>query len=164
VDNPGMGAGDIHHKTALGLAEIRDRKLKLSPRLRTMLILIDGVRPEFILREEAAKVGAPPDFLAQLESAGLIERTKGDAGTPGAPAPPVPGDEFTRFREAKNFMNTTVVDALGIRSFLFTMKLERAGVVADLVELVEPYREAIAKGAGKEQADVMVARLQEMLR
>ena len=34
-----MAAGDIHHKTALGVAEIRDRKLKLSPRLRTMLIL-----------------------------------------------------------------------------------------------------------------------------
>ena len=159
-----MAAGDIHRKTALGLAEIRDRKLKLSPRLRTMLILIDGMRPELILKEEAGKVGAPPDFLAQLAAAGLIERAQGSAAAPGAAATVAPADEFARFREAKNFMNTTVVDALGIRSFFFTMKLERAGVVADLVELVEPYREAIAKGAGPEQADVMVARLQEMLR
>jgi hypothetical protein len=61
-------------------------------------------------------------------------------------------------------MNTTIVDALGIKSFFFTMKLERAGVVADLVALIEPYEQAIAKAEGDEHAKVLVGHLREMLR
>jgi hypothetical protein len=161
-----MAAGDIYRKTERGAAEVRDRKLKLNARLRTMLILIDGAIPEFMLKEDASRVGAPADFLDQLVAAGLIERANaGAAPKPAAAgnAPAPPADEFTRFREAKNFMNTTIVDALGIKSFFFTMKLERAAVVDDLRELAEPYREALAKAEGWEHASVMAARLKEML-
>ena len=162
-----MAAGDIYKKTEKGQAEIRHRKLKLSPRLRTMLLLIDGARPELTLLEEGAKLGAPPDFLQQLAAAGLVEKAAG-AGPGGAASAPEPAttgrDEFTRFREAKHFMNTTIVDALGIKSFFFTMKLERAGVTADLVELLEAYEEAITKAEGEEIAQVFMERLREMLR
>ena len=72
-------------------------------------------------------------------------------------------DEFTRFRAAKDLMNITVVDALGIRAFFFTLKLERAGNLADLRELVGPYRDAIAKGSGAEEARVFTERLNSML-
>jgi len=157
-----MAAGDIYKKTDKGQAEIRDRKLKLSPRLRTMLLLIDGARPEFMVLEEGAKLGAPSDFLQQLAAAGLIEKVAGARGAP--PAAATGRDEFARFREAKQFMNTTIVDALGIKSFFFTMKLERAGVTADLVELLEAYEQAITKAEGEETARVLVDRLREMLR
>jgi hypothetical protein len=160
-----MAAGDIYRKSERGAAEVKDRRLKLNPRVRTMLILIDGAIPEFMLKEDAARVGAPADFLDQLVTAGLIERVTAPGPAPakaGRAAEPT-GDEFARFREAKNFMNTTIVDALGIKSFFFTMKLERAGTLADLSELVEPYREAIAKAEGWEHAAVMGARLKEML-
>ena len=163
-----MAAGDIYRKTARGMAEIGERKLKLAPRLRTMLILVDGAQPEFLLKEEAAKVGAPADFLAQLAAAGLIEKAQAAATGPAAPAAATPAtaparDEFARFRAAKDFMNTTVVDALGIKSFFFTLKLERAATLADLRELAGPYRDALAK-ADETQADVMAARLRAMLR
>jgi len=156
-----MGAGDIYQKSGKGLAEIRDRKLKLAPRLRTMLILVDGMRPEFMLKEDGERMGAPPDFLAQLLAAELIERVagSGEAAASAAPA----ADEFTRFREAKNFMNVTIVDALGIKSFFFTMKLERAAVTADLAALVDDYEKAIAKAQGAEQAEVLVHQLRRML-
>lgn len=160
-----MAAGDIYRKTERGTAEIKERKLKLNPRLRTMLILVDGVQPEFILKEEAAKIGAPPDFLQQLAAAGLIERDTSAAGAVkagGGVAAKASTDPFLRFRETKNFMNTTVVDALGIRSFLFTLKLEKAATLDDLRELVEPYGEALAK-ADETQAQVLVARLRDML-
>jgi hypothetical protein len=160
-----MAAGDIYRKTEHGAAEVKDRKLKLNPRVRTMLILIDGTIPEFMLKEDAGRVGAPADFLEQLVAAGLIERVAAPGPAPakaGGAAAPV-GDEFTRFRAAKDFMNTTIVEALGIKSFFFTLKLERAGTLADLRGLAEPYREAIAKAEGWEHAAVMGARLQEML-
>lgn len=166
-----MAAGTLYRKTAQGLAEVRDRKLKLNPRVRTMLILIDGTIPEFMLKEDGARVGAPPDFIEQLARAGLIEKAEGAAAgaripAPGAPprdASATPQDEFARFRAAKDFMNATIVDALGIKSFFFTLKLEKAAVVADLRELAGPYREALAKAEGEEHAQVMAARLKEML-
>jgi hypothetical protein len=163
-----MSAGDIYRKTARGTQEIAQRKLKLNPRVRTMLILIDGLQPELLVKEEAVKVGAPADFLDELLRQGLIERAGRVAGAaPAAPAAPEPQaavDEFSRFRAAKDFMNVTIVDALGIKSFFFTLKLERAATVADLRELAAPYREALAKSEGDAQAAVLAARLEEMLR
>jgi len=167
-----MAAGDIYRKSALGAAEIGNRKMKLNPRLRTMLILVDGEQPEFILREEAVKVGAPPGFLDELLKLQLIEKVGRVQGPPAAAvpaneaavAPASPDDEFSRFRAAKDFMNVAIVDALGIKSFFCTLKLERAGTRADLRELAEPYREAIAKAEGEDQAAVLAGRLAEMLR
>jgi len=69
-----MAADDVYRKTELGLAEVKERKIRLSPRLRTMLILVDGEQTESQLAEEAAGIGAPGDFLDQLMEAGLIER------------------------------------------------------------------------------------------
>jgi hypothetical protein len=165
-----MAAGDIWRKTAAGLAEIKERSLKLSPRLRTMLILVDGVQSEEMLQEGAAGVGAPPDFIAQLVSAKLIELAGGpdeaaaSGEPPAAPAPSGPRDAFTRFRDAKTFMNTTVTDALGIKSFMFTMKLERANGLAELSELVDAFRTALAGAKGDGYARIMTERLREMLR
>jgi hypothetical protein len=153
-----MGAGDVYQKSEKGLAEIRDRKLKLSPRVRTMLILVDGQRPEFMLKEDAQRTGAPGDFLQQLLAGGLIELASRSAAAPSPAA-----DEFTRFREAKGFMNTTIVDALGIKSFFFTMKLERAGNLADLDALMDDYYKAIEKAEGTGKAEVLVAQLRRML-
>lgn len=176
-----MAAADIYRKTDLGQAEIASRKMKLNPRMRTMLILIDGSQPEFLVKEEAEKVGAPADFLDQLVRLGLVEKAGRVTVTPAANsdsasvpqavasarlaggAAPV-GGEFERFRAAKDFMNVTIVDALGIKSFFFTLKLERAGNLADLRHLAEPYHEAIAKADGEAAANVLSKRLQDMLR
>jgi hypothetical protein len=69
-----MAATDVYRKTELGLAEVKDRAHKLNPRVRTMLILVDGSQNEGELMEGAAGIGAPKDFLQQLLAAGLIER------------------------------------------------------------------------------------------
>ena len=165
-----MSAGDIYGKTVLGVQEVSNRKIKLAPRLRTMLILVDGHQPALILQEEAGKLGAPDDFLAQLLGMRLIEKVGAASSAESRAADrltsptPVAGDEFTRFRAAKDFMNITVVDALGIRSFFFTLKLERAGNLADLRELVDGYRDAITKGSGADEARVFTERLNVMLR
>jgi hypothetical protein len=164
-----MGAGDIYTKTSLGVQEVSNRKMKLSPRLRTMLILIDGRQPALILKEEAEKVGAPDDFLEQLVALQLVIKSgvavvSGPQEAEQAPDAPAPAaDEYTRFRAAKDFMNSSVVNALGIKSFFFTLKLERAGNVADLRGLVDGYREAISKGSGPEEAEVLTRRLKVML-
>jgi hypothetical protein len=165
-----MAAGDIYSKTPAGAAEVSNRKMKLAPRLRTMLILIDGVQPEFLLREEAGKVGAPADFLEQLMAVNLIQRI-GQVNAAAKLAeknefqPMESGtDDFSRFRAAKDFMNVTIVDALGLKSFFFTLKLERAGTVADLRELADAYGTALERSGSKEEARVLLERLKGMLK
>ena len=165
-----MSAGDIYGKTALGMQEVSNRKMKLAPRLRTMLILVDGHQPALILRDEAAKLAAPDDFLDQLLDMGLIEKLRSVKSQESMAADRESRrlsdsvDEFTRFSKAKDFMNVTAVDALGIRSFFFTLKLERAGNLEDLRELVDAYRGVIAKGSGAQEAHVFTERLKALLR
>lgn len=162
-----MAAGNVYRKTELGVSEIANRKMKLSPRLRTMLILIDGAQPEFLVKEDGERLGAPGDFLEQLTGLGLIElqgQVAPSAVKAEAEAAASSEDEFQRFRKAKDFMNVTIVDALGIKSFFFTLKLERAGTRADLRELAEAYRDAIAKAQGTGPAKVLAKRLEDMLR
>ena len=163
-----MSAAYIYGKTDLGVREVTERKIKLPPRLRTMLILVDGHQPALILEEEAKTIGAPPDFFDQLLGMQLIEKI-GSVNSQVVLAPdniarPPAADEYTRFRVAKDFMNVTIVDALGIRAFFFTLKLERAGNLADLRELIGAYGEAITKGSGADQARVFTERLRAMLR
>src|SRR5262245_25377104 len=105
-----MGIGDIYSKSARGIEEVNERKMKLSSRMRTMLILVDGQVPIFVLKVEAEKVGAAPDFFEELQSLGLIVKTgavsKAEPSQTQA-APPAPEGEFTRFRLAQEFMNVT---------------------------------------------------------
>jgi hypothetical protein len=69
-----MDISNIFQKTTLGLQEVTNRTRKLPHKLRTMLILIDGSRPEDILKEEARIIGAPEDFIEQLLTADLIAK------------------------------------------------------------------------------------------
>lgn len=72
-----MDANPIFQKTPLGMREVNARSLKLAPKLRTMLILVDGTASTALLREKAQLIGAPADFLEQLVKAGLISGTVG---------------------------------------------------------------------------------------
>ena len=166
-------AGTVFIKSRAGSEEVRSRKMKLAPKLRTMLILIDGTKPALILKEEAVALGAPGDFLEQLEGAGLVERV-GAAPAPAAQdrravvrapveADPAKLDPVARFRRAQQFMNDTAVNALGIKAFFFTLKLEKCATVEDLKPLAGAYRDAIAKGSGEAEADVLSQRLKELL-
>ena len=158
-----MGSGAVYRKTDLGLAEIGARKLKLNPRVRTMLILIDGAQDEPAVRDEAAKVGAPQDFLDELKRLGLIEQVRENAMATAPANAPHAKDEYERFRAAKDFMNVTLVDAMGLKSFFFTLKLERAGTLDDLREMQDAYDKAIAKAEGAAQAEVFGRRLKQLL-
>ena len=60
-------------------------------------------------------------------------------------------------------MNNAVVNALGMRAFFFTLKLERAGNVADLRELVKPFKDAITKGTSEAEAELLTQGLLEKL-
>src|SRR5436190_16761512 len=93
----------VYRKTDRGQAEVVGRKLKLNPRIRTMLILIDGASDEPAVRDEAAKVGAPQNFLEELVRLGLIEQARETAMASTPANAPHAANDYERFRAAKNF-------------------------------------------------------------
>ena len=68
-------------------------------------------------------------------------------------------DGYEKLRLAKDFMNNAVVNSLGIKGFFFTLKLERAGTVADLRGLVKPFQDAITKASGEAEAKILTEQL-----
>jgi hypothetical protein len=159
-----MNSNDIVIKTAKGVAEVEARSKKLPQRLRTILIMIDGTLTAGQLLERAVKMGVPSDFLDSLQKEGLVEaRSTGSQAAAEAVATVTTASDADRFRAAQKFMNDTVVDALGMRAFMFTLKLERCFTCAELNDLMDAYVKAITKGSGDEVAAVLKLRAQELL-
>ncbi len=178
-------------KTAKGLEEIESKKYKLPARARTLLILVDGVKTLATMREMATKLGLPETQIDELISQGFVEvksvplaptqavapvavplakvtagggtgnRDPASAGAASVSATGV--SEYDKFRVAKQFMNDTVVNSLGIKSFFFTLKLEKCSTREDLRGLLEPYSKAMEKSSGAQEEALLTQRLRELL-
>jgi hypothetical protein len=182
-----MNKHDIYEKSAAGVDEVRLRTRGLHPRLRTMLIMVDGTRTLEQLETAAATLGAPSDFLGQLLSQDLVvlriaaPRAAAAAkaapssvpapapaaerpAVPSAPASPVlPATDAERFRATQKFMNDCAVDAMGIRAFFWTLKLEKASTCDDLRQLLPEFRKAMAKARNEAAAALLETRARSML-
>jgi hypothetical protein len=171
-----MADNRIYQKTEKGSEEILSRKYKLAPKLRTILILMDGKTSVDKLAGVAKHMGLPEDYLAYMEKEGYIcmlgvspykgaARTSAEAAaaTVAASVTAATRSAAKQFRHAQKFMNDTAVDAVGVRSFFFTLKLEKCNTTKELAELLDDYTKMIVKGNGKEVAAVLTERARELL-
>jgi len=167
-----MNPGDLIDKTDSGLQELRTRAGGLPPRLRSLLIMIDGRRTLAQVQAAAGQIGAPPDAVEQLLQRGLVAVRP--LGAAPQPPPPMAGSEHVdlpldapgaieRFRGAQKLMNDSVVDAIGMRAFFFTLKLERCFTLADLRALLPEYRRLLAKAADPARAQAAAQRVDGLL-
>ena len=181
-----MDDSDLFAKTARGLEEIRARSGLVPQRVRSLLILVDGSSRLAQLRQAAERIGAPDNAIETLLSLGLIERQQPapprTTNPPGAASRPVPQQAASaagtapasapasgnadpqKFLKAQKFMNDTIVDALGIRALMFTLKLEKCFTQADLEALLPDYERLLSKSRGDEIASALIARLRDLLR
>jgi hypothetical protein len=113
-------------------------------------------------------MGITPDLFEQLIEQGFIALDRpAPAAAPSAAPQAGPADlrsESERFPDARQFMTDTVVNAMGLRSFMFTLKLERAENLQDLRALLPEYAKLMDKGSGTLEAEVLVRRARELLR
>lgn len=161
-------------RTAKGQAEIAQGGKSLRGKLRTVLFLIDANKPLVDIEQQVKLIGAPVDAIDQLVAGGYVAEI-GNAGAPAAAGAPValeaavpaaqltPEERVANFRVAKTFMNETIVDALGIRAFGFTLKLERCSTAEDLIALLPAYTESLLKKVDREAARALVERTRELL-
>jgi hypothetical protein len=129
----------IFRKTEKGQAEVETRAHRLSPRLRSALILVDGKRSSDELRKLIAQQA--DDTLAALNDQGFIEIAAVSAPAP-APVAPAAG-------ESRNSSSSS--SGSGARDFDGV----RRQLVREFTELTGPLGEAMAmrlEKAGDRQA------------
>ncbi|WP_372012315.1 hypothetical protein [Pseudoxanthomonas sp. 10H] len=158
----------IYRKTDAGRDEISNRGRRLSPPLRTVLLMVDGQRPLAQLREVMAGMKAPEDALQALLADGLIELVPSGfdpAALAGAVAPrPVSqppnvvmaeapkaagngrSAEYLRLYER---MSEAVRAHLGLRGYFLQLKVERCTDAGALQALLPELRAALAKSKGE---------------
>ena len=154
----------IPRKTASGQRELVERKQKLHARSRSLLIAVHGQHSVAELKRQFAALGDVGSILAELSTLGLIAVDgRGGANAPGA-APTATGEaEMPPLQMARAFINETAVAALGLRAFLFTLKLERCYTKAELTELLPEYQRVLAKAKNEEFANAMRQRVELIL-
>lgn len=163
-----MNPLEIYVKTEKGREEIQTRKNQLPPTLRSLLIMIDGRSSAGEILKQVAPMGITPDALEELI---LQEFIALDRPAPAAQPAPVEQDsavdalpDSQRFLAARQFMTDTVVNAMGLRSFMFTLKLEKAETLQGLRSLIPEYTKLMEKGTGHLEAEVLVRRALELIK
>lgn len=161
-----MNLDDIYSKTERGLAELRTRQMNLPVQLRSVLIMIDGQRTvaQTLARAQALAVG--PDVFEQLEKLGLIERRFGarsgaenTADTQGVRS----ADDVQRFLDLQKAMNGVISEHLGLRGYGLMLRLQRAGNLRDLHDLLPDVAQALVKRIGINAATPIVEALEHTL-
>jgi hypothetical protein len=165
-----MQPTDVLVKTDKGVEEVKTRKYRLPARSRILLFMIDGRHAIGEILDQTAKLGMPATALKELIDGEFVTNISAStirATQPGS-ASAVSGiaetTDIERYIRAQKFMNDTIVDALGIKAFFFTLKLERANNIADLQALVDDYSKALEKGMGGDMAQLAIRRVRDLLR
>jgi hypothetical protein len=155
-----MKPTDVPVKTSAGTRELSQRQHKLSPRARSLLIVIHGTETVAELTSTLHALGNIGDALDQLHGLGLIE-LRGAAAANG----PVYATEDAQplLLQAKQFINESAVAVLGLRAFLFTLKLEHCYTDAEIRGILPEYRRVMAKAKGADFADAMIKRVEGLL-
>lgn len=159
-----MKPTDVPVKTDVGNQELAQRKHKLTPRARSLLIVIHGTETVAELSRNLHALGDIEDSLKQLASLGLIalrDRTApgGTIETPAANAP----DIVPPAQQVKQLLNESAVAVLGLRSFLFVLKLEHAYTAEELRAIYPEYRRVVGKAKGETFADAILKRAEAIL-
>jgi len=162
-------ANPIFDKTEKGREEIATRKYHLAPRLRTLLLLIDGKQHMDEVLKKVAGLGLNQDNIAELLHQGFIHPVASapapaDASTPppAQPASVLPEGE-TQFEAIYHFYTETIKSMIGLRGYGLQLKVERASSIAEFRELRQPYLEAVLKAKGNEIARSLQIRLDQLL-
>lgn len=150
----------VWRKTPKGLDAIVRRAGGLSPRLRSVLIMVDGKRPAADFAHLAAGLGSPDALLAQLASGGFIE-----AVLPGwsGPLPQAPtlsalthsdtGPETQppglSLADTKRFAVRQLTDLMGPTAEVLCLRIESAKSMGDLNDNLKRARIVLRDARGE---------------
>jgi hypothetical protein len=163
----------IFDKTDKGREEIATRRYRLAPRLRTLLLLIDGKQSTGQLLQKIA--GLDEQSIADLLDGGFIQdiednvAEKLEAPLPKESSSDEPTDNSivlaegeTKFEAIRKLYTATIRTTLGLRGYNFQLKVDEAQSVDDLSALHEPYIAAVLKAKGDAVARDLNQKLEQL--
>jgi hypothetical protein len=148
----------IYRKTAKGVQEIETRALKLAPRFRSLLILVDGRRSDEELMRLVATAG--DQALVALAEGGFIEAIgmtadpEPAARAPAAPVRPSPAPAAPpdRLEQRRREAVRQLLDLVGPMGEAIALKLERAATLEDFRALLVTAAQIVANTRGRQVA------------
>jgi len=156
---------NIYDKTAKGREEIATRKYHLAPRLRTLLVLVDGKQTDATLLQKVEGIGLHAESIAELLTEGFIEAVHAPPEAVPAPSPAaLPTDDMAaRYQAIYRFFTETIKSTIGLRGYGLQLKVEKAASIDDFRALRQPYLDAVLKAKGSEIEQSLRGRLDQLL-
>lgn len=156
-----MDKTGVYSKTPRGLDEIDSRALKLAPKLRQVLIMVDGQSDVATLAERLETLGDVIGHLSALEELGLIA-TPRSAPSPArsshSAAPPAA--DMAEIRRAISHM---LVDSLGPDADMLALKIEKSPSREELIRHCETCRSILAGVLGEARSEAFWVRASRLL-
>ncbi|MFA9439188.1 hypothetical protein ACDA63_06070 [Uliginosibacterium sp. sgz301328] len=168
---------DILVKTEAGQQEIQDRKLRLTPRQRTLLVTVDGKQTGTRLLETLAPAGVTEDMLMSLIEQGLVVPGGGvDGGgspatvattlaaspTAGHVAVAEPATDSQRLQALYGVFDVTI-RAFGMRGFMLQLQLEKAASIDDYRSLAGNVLSVLDKSKGERAVSDFMSQVKPLL-
>jgi hypothetical protein len=152
----------IYRKTAKGLAEIETRVYRLSPRLRSVLIMIDGRRTDVELLQllpQAAEV-----LAALVQDDFIAEFARVSASAAASPPPPPPERTVIRppqpgFETMRKDLLRAFNDRMGPAGEGMALRMEKARNETEFRALLPSAVQLVATLQGREAAESFSARI-----
>ncbi len=159
----------IYRKSAKGLAEIETRAHRLSPRLRGVLILVDGKRSDDELRPLVAQQA--DEALATLLAQGFIDVLAELAQRPPPPPPaaaasparaPAPAAAAGGFEAQRRSAVRALNDELGPSAETLAIRMERCRSAEELRPVLAAAVQTIGNLRGRGAAEAYAARFADV--
>lgn len=147
-----MSLSHPFHKTPKGEGEIAQRGHGLTPRARSLLIMVNGKLTGEELRKRGELLGGGADLFGLLVDGGYVEPMEPplDMRETAAPTPP----KFTvAHAETARFASHYIVEAMGPAYDELGGRVETCRDPIKLVSLLESVRDVIESNAGKKKAE-----------
>ena len=141
----GEAVARIYAKTERGRREIQTREHRLSAGLRSLLVLVDGVRDEHEIARLATGLGAPDDALAQLARLGLIAPQVADQSGTAPCLTARWGEDPERTAQLAQWMGASVRRHLGLKGFRLQRRIERCRSGPQLEQLWPEIADALGR-------------------
>jgi hypothetical protein len=171
----------IYTRTDKGHGEVGARRPVLSARLNSVLFLVDGKRTRDDIDALVKRLGNPADSLDQLVEGGYVQFvekppvpvpvqvTVADGAVPDT-GDPVHSSMLPTHSLADSALQNVLYQHLiaaakkylGMRGFMFHLKIEKAIDLPELRALITPMSEAIAKSKGMSTANSFIAEIRAL--
>ena len=160
-----LAMSEIFAKTELGVRELKERHLKLPLPLRSLLIMIDGQRTVADVLAKTRALGLDERAIEKLAVDGLIApKFAARIDAPNDTAEPRrTEDEVDRYLKAQQMMSDAINGHLGLRGYGLMMRLQKAGNLRDLHELLHDLAAALVKRAGVETATPIISEIETLI-